>query len=77
MLSVLATECAWTCGMRVVRRVARNGGGEPYMLHARPHSVESAAVITRELFWEFKDATHQLAIYLLSGVPSFSTGKAK
>lgn len=58
-LAVLATEYLSMRDALILAALREMGGGELHMLYARPHSMESAAVVTCELSWAFKDADCQ------------------
>ena len=58
-LAVLATEYLSMRDALILAALREMGGGELHMLYARPHSMESAAVVTCELSRAFKDADCQ------------------
>ena len=58
-LAVLVTEYLSMRDALILAALREMGGGELHMLYARPHSMESAAVVTCELSRAFKDADCQ------------------
>ncbi|WP_214377077.1 DUF4192 family protein [Bifidobacterium colobi] len=58
-LAVLMTECLSMRDSLILASLREMGGGELHMLYAQPHSMESAAVVMRELSRAFKDAAYQ------------------
>ncbi len=58
-LAMLMTECLSMRDAMILASMREMDGGELHMLYAQPHSMESAAVVTRELSRAFEDAAYQ------------------
>lgn len=56
---MLATEYLSMRDALILAALREMGGGELHMLYARPHSMESAAVVTCELSRAFEDAEYR------------------